>query len=432
MPKFLDDLKDKAQSAINATPLAAYVPSAVSGSGSGSQSPGSARSHALDTLQHQIRSLQVQYGSGASKDLRQLQLIITGQKGHILSLQTQAQEAKSTSKEFYIWGQTEAADLKDVSDRLAYLTFVQGALAATLASALDAARAPLKALRDAEAHMQPRRNVRVGLELQISKLRNEGKPGTGAKVRELEGMLRRAEEGDEAEEREIEVLKRRAVVESERMKWEAVREASTPLLDALPPLPPSKAHPYTGAPTTAATRTALQKALDTYTPGTTALPRLPTPDSDSETDTRSFGETHASELSRIGSSSPGPRSSSSPGPGPVNPLALNNAPAPIPIPASPDRDRDAAVPTPAISSEASEPQSALSLSGSSIPSSGPTVAETGVPLAAGREGPGPASGSLAGGRGRQGGGGGGADGGGDGCAACGGEGGPRACEWEFG
>ena len=37
-----------------------------------------------------------------------------------------------------------------VTDRLAYLNFVQGSLASSLAQKLDAARSPLKALRDAE------------------------------------------------------------------------------------------------------------------------------------------------------------------------------------------------------------------------------------------------------------------------------------------
>jgi len=139
--------------------------------------------------------------SGGGKDVRQLQLIITGQNGIILDLEKQGQDEKAVSKELYLWGQTEDTDIKDVSDRLAYLTFVQGSLAQSLASSLDAAGAPIKALRDAEAGLQPKRNARSGYEVQISRLKNEAKPGTEGKVRELETMLTNAVKNDERRER---------------------------------------------------------------------------------------------------------------------------------------------------------------------------------------------------------------------------------------
>jgi hypothetical protein len=153
-------------------------------------------------------------------------LIITGLKGFVLDLDKEAQDAKSISKEVYMWGQTEDIDLKDVTDRLAYLTYVQGALASSLASSIDASRGPLKVLRDAEVQLQPKRNIRRGYELQISTLKNANKPGTDAKIKELETMLRQAEARDESLEREIDLLKRKAIVESETQKWEAVREVS--------------------------------------------------------------------------------------------------------------------------------------------------------------------------------------------------------------
>lgn len=142
----------------------------------------------------------------------------------MLDLEKQSQDIKAVSKEFYIWGESEDVDVKDVTDRLAYLTFVQGSLAAALASSLDASRSPFKALRDAEAHMQPKRNIRMNYELQISRLKNEGKPGTEAKIRELESLLKKAEAQDEDLEKEIALLKRKAIVESETQKWDAIRE----------------------------------------------------------------------------------------------------------------------------------------------------------------------------------------------------------------
>ncbi len=60
-----------------------------------------------------------------------------------------------------------------VTDRLAYLNFVQGSLASSLSAKLDSARAPLKALRDAETTLQPRRNIRIGLHNQIARIEHE-------------------------------------------------------------------------------------------------------------------------------------------------------------------------------------------------------------------------------------------------------------------
>lgn len=170
-------------------------------------------------------------------------------------------------------------------------------------------------------------------------------------------------------------------------------------MDTLPTLPPTPTHPYTGADQTAGARAALQKALDHYKPGQIALPSL---GADlSRSDTRSFGESHASELSSI-SSTPGEQSAhpglsitppptvaleqseksnrSSP---PINPNMLNQSPTPIPA-----RPSTITGLPPASSPMADDPFKAA------ISEPLPTIAETGVPLSAGPSGPGPASGSL--------------------------------------
>lgn len=201
-------------------------------------------------------------------------------------------------------------------------------------------------------------------------------------------------------------------------------QASKPILSALPSVPPSPARPYSGAPITAQARATLQKALDTYKPGLTTLDFH---QGTLDPELRSFGETHASELTRISSvadrerertsrnvpsppPSPTPPSSfseirlplyqgspakrtppdadpQSPST-PVDPLTLNNNPTPLPAPST--------TPEQLLSTTSSEPQS--SIAAGTIPTNAPTVAETGVPLTAGRDGPGPVSGSLVGGR----------------------------------
>jgi len=173
-----------------------------------------------------------------------VQKIITSEKGVAIDFDSVSRDAKTQSKELYTWGQTEAADLRDgacapiirlvtaliyrlfipVTDRLAYLNFVQGSLANTLAIKLDNARTPFKVLRDAEAALTPRRNIRAGLSMQISRMEHDQQKGMEKRLAELREQLRKAEDEDEAKEKQVEILKRRAVKESEQQKWDAIRE----------------------------------------------------------------------------------------------------------------------------------------------------------------------------------------------------------------
>ncbi|KAF4622893.1 hypothetical protein D9613_001864 [Agrocybe pediades] len=391
VPSFLSSFADKAHNAIQTTPLAAHLPASMqhrSSSPDAANQPsaneaaaqGGAKSHTLESLQYQFRSLQQQYTNASP-----VQKIITTEKGVAIDFDSISRNSKAQSKELYTWGQSEPEDLKDVTDRLAYLNFVQGSLAGSLASKLDSARGPLKALRDAEAHLLPKRNLRANLQTQIARLEHDQVKGGDKKISELRQQLHKAETDDAQLEREVELLKRKAVRESEQLKWDAIREygeklvllsqAASPIIAVLPSVPPTP-------------------RLLTLTGHINLPPQLAASDL-SRSDTRSFGESHASELSSIhaqvsGSHPPlnsSPLSSHSPthaqSPPPIDPNALNHAPVQIPSAAP-----LAPVPVPA---------STVSLSPGSTPAPAaplPTVAETGVPVAAGADGPGPASGSL--------------------------------------
>jgi|ERR1700722_16199433 len=111
-----------------------------------------------------------------------------------------------------------------VTDRIAYLNFVQGSLASNLAIKLDGARLSLKAVRDAETALAPRRESRSGLQLQITRLETHYQSGMEKRVAELKEQLRKAEAQDDQKEKEVELLKRKAVRESEQIKWDALRE----------------------------------------------------------------------------------------------------------------------------------------------------------------------------------------------------------------
>ena len=114
-----------------------------------------------------------------------------------------------------------------VTDRLAFLNFVHGSLAGSLAVKLDSARSPLKALRSAEAAILPKRNIRTGLRNQIGRIEHNQEKGGERRLAELREQLSRAERNDEHLEKEIELLKRKAIRESEQRKWEAIQEVSS-------------------------------------------------------------------------------------------------------------------------------------------------------------------------------------------------------------
>lgn len=411
VPSFLASFADKAQTALNASPLAAHLPSGVARpaspdpatqpSANDAAAQGGAKSHTLESLQYQFRAFQQQYSTTSPA-----QKIITAEKGVAIDFDSVSRNSKAQSKELYTWGQSEADDLKDVTDRLAYLNFVQGSLATSLSTKLDSARAPFKALRDAETQLQPRRNIRAGLQLQIARLEHEHQKAGDKRIADLREQLRKAESEDQQLEREVELLKRKAVRESEQIKWDAIREygeklvllsqAAPLIIAALPAVPPTPTNPYAGAQTTGGVRASLQRALDNYKTGHINLPPQFAASDLDRSDTRSFGESHASELSSIHSVEPSSHSSVISAPPSANPLPASPIPAVVHAtsasvpPINPSALNQSPTLLPSLS-PAPAPNPSL---GTPLPTITPTVAETGVPVTAGPEGPGPASGSL--------------------------------------
>jgi len=400
---FLSSIADKAQSAINSSPLSAHIPGAQRSSSPdpATQPPaniaaaqGACKSHTFESIQHQFRSLQQQYTTTTP-----IQRIITIEKGVAIDFDSVSRDLKAQSKELYTWGQSEPEDLKDVTDRLAYLNFVNGSLTSSLSAKLDRSRSSLKALRDLESSITPRRNIRTGLRLQINRIEHDQQKGAEKRLADLRDQLKKAEADDQPAEREIEIMKRKAVRESEQHKWDALREygeklvllsqAATPIIAALPAIPPSPTMPYTGGKSTGAIRASLQRALDNYKTGHINLPSQVSESDLNRSDTLSFGESHASELSSINSEEvsavnvtplssvkPLPPSDSPHSPRIVSPpidvANLNFSPAPVPIPAVETEPTDSVQSPPGII---------------------PTIAETGIPLTRDSK-PGPSRGSL--------------------------------------
>jgi hypothetical protein len=82
-------------------------------------------------------------------------------------------------------------------------------------------------LRDLETNLTPRRNIRAGIQLQIGRIEHDQQKGTERRLADLREQLKRAEAADEPAEREIEIAKRKAVRESEQLKWDALREVGS-------------------------------------------------------------------------------------------------------------------------------------------------------------------------------------------------------------
>lgn len=104
------------------------------------------------------------------------------------------------------------------------MNYIQGTLADTLANKLDTARQPLKALRNAEAALAPKRSECVALENRIGHLEHSQDRNAEHRLSELRKQLAHAEHAKESQEKEILILKRKGVKDSERVKWDAIRE----------------------------------------------------------------------------------------------------------------------------------------------------------------------------------------------------------------
>ena len=221
------------------------------------------------------------------------------------------------------------------------------------------------------------------------------------------------------------ILKRRTWWTDEPLQYgeklTILAQASEQVLQLLPSLPPSPTRRYENAQETAAVRAAVQKALDDWKPGHINFPAQHATVDLNRSDTKSFGETHASELSNMGHNDNQARRPSTPNLSSGTSLHDPPVPAPVPIPAKVEMPSPRPATSPSVASPPLQPGS-LNLTPAELPAptvtpstiatmshtSGsdpidhpaklpqvtPTVAETGVPKSAGPDGPGPASGSL--------------------------------------
>jgi len=230
LPGFLSSFADKAQNAIKDSPLSQHMPSSFTGA-TPTDSGSNQKNLTLGQLQHQFRQFQQTYSTTPP-----VQKIITAEKGVTLDFESLSRDNQAQSKELYTWGQTQQPDVKDVSDRLAFLNYVAGSLSSTLAAKLNTARVPLKALRGDEVALTQKRNVRAGIQNQIARLEHSQEKGNEKHIVELKAQLAKAEKDDEPAERAHTILVRKALKESEQEKFQALRVRSSPFSPRQPML----------------------------------------------------------------------------------------------------------------------------------------------------------------------------------------------------
>jgi len=303
VPGFLTSIADKTQNALKDSPLSQHLPSSLTGAPKPADSGSTQKNVTFGQIQHQFRQLQQNYTTTGP-----VQKIITAEKGVTLDLESLSRDVQAQSKELYMWGQHEEPDVKDVSDRLGFLNYIFGSLSGTLAGKLDTARAPLKELRANDVALTQKRNVRAGLQNQIGHLEHSQEKGTEKRIAELKEQLAKAEKDDEPLEKEHMILVRKALRESEQLKFNALREygeklsllsqAADAVLAVLPSVPPSAERPYAGTEETGTIRASLQHSVDQWKPGQVTL-AVPAGANLDRTHTGSFGETHVEELKQI-------------------------------------------------------------------------------------------------------------------------------------
>ncbi|KAH8998981.1 Eisosome component PIL1-domain-containing protein [Lactarius hatsudake] len=303
-PSFFTTLAGKAQNALKDSSLSQHIPSSLTGA------PRPSDRLSVHCSRQWLYSEEPCLGADTTSiaTTGPVQKIITAEKGVSLDFESLSRDAKAQSKELYTWGQHEEVDVKDVSDRLAFLNFIAGSLSGTLAMKLNAARAPFKALRDDEVALTQRRNVRASLQNQIARLEHSQEKGSEKRIAEVKEQLAKAEKDDEPAERDHKVLLRKALKESEQEKFQALREygeklallaqAADGVLSVLPSAPPSQSQPYLGLETTGTVRASLQHSLDHWKPGQATL-SAPAGANLDRSHTQSFGVTHADELQKI-------------------------------------------------------------------------------------------------------------------------------------
>ncbi|KAK4047361.1 lipid-binding protein [Microbotryomycetes sp. JL221] len=169
------------------------------------------------SLQHTIRQQVTTFQSPS--DTLKISLAIKSGSAVVSDFEALSRETTSYSKSLYLWGQeSQGNDLKDVSDRLAWIEFETGRLFKNHAQRIDQARSALKDVRNYENDIVPKRKSRQALQTKLTSTKSSSDQ---EKLRiEIEQLDREIAPLDN----QLEVLKRTKLNESFNLQFQAQRE----------------------------------------------------------------------------------------------------------------------------------------------------------------------------------------------------------------
>ncbi|GJN90090.1 hypothetical protein Rhopal_003088-T1 [Rhodotorula paludigena] len=272
---------------------------------------------AVSALPHLAREGRVRLDPRQPAETLQLQILIKSLSGVVQDRSSLAREEQRVAKAIYDWSKDDKGDdLRDTCDRLAWTVYCMAELDQEAAKKVEESRVILKDIRNFENDLVPRRRNQQSLATKITALEKEiGASKKGADVKQsdqlskLRGELSQLEAENATFEQSFETLKRQKLHEAFSAQFRAQRELGEKMAlvagygDVLLQGMESEGvgADYRGKDRTAQVKVELESALKNWVPGPT--PRLQQQGGLDRSDTRSFGETHASQLSQLDSQS---------------------------------------------------------------------------------------------------------------------------------
>ncbi|GAA5823092.1 hypothetical protein JCM10212_005718 [Sporobolomyces blumeae] len=239
----------------------------------------------------------------------QLQLYIKSVRNVGTDLAALARDSSVASKNLFLWAKDDpGADIVDIFDRAAFLQFKTSEIEQAAAAKVEEARVLLKDIRNFENDLSNRRKNRANLDTKLQKERDKHSKGKNTEqIHELSTELAQADAEIKTFEESFEALKRQKLHESFSIQMQAQKELGEKLAivagygelliqgmetDGI-------SNDYHGKDRTASIKADLEESLLSWQPS--SVPTLSNRGSSLQhSDTRSFGATHADQLSQLG------------------------------------------------------------------------------------------------------------------------------------
>ncbi|GAA5994280.1 hypothetical protein JCM11641_006395 [Rhodosporidiobolus odoratus] len=272
---------------------------------------------AVSSIPHQLRQQAVLLNPSQLQETRQFQLAIKSYAGVVQDHVALAREGQVFSKQLFLWSKDDKdQDVVDICDRIAFIQFKTSELEAEAVAKLEESRAKLKDIRNFENDLVPRRRNAAAISVKIAALRKE-KPSTKTddQLSKLTSELSQLEIENATFEASFDTLKRAKLHEAFALQFAAQKELGEKLAivsgygelllqgmetDGI-------ANDYRGQDRTARVKAELEDALNSWT--ASPAPKLKEPSGSgflNRSDSRSFGATHAAQLSQLDNSSSQP------------------------------------------------------------------------------------------------------------------------------